>query len=355
MRVFFIGSKYDGCFYVRCLLPLRERGWWGTRDTLRGKMLPLTEAARLAAHADVVVFHRPDDDARIELMKLLKGAGKKVVFDNDDTYVPASGVPMGKFFGPREAEMLAKWNAKIYEALREADLVTCTTETLAAEYRQVHPNVVVLPNCVDPEDWPEPEDKPDRERLRLGIVGSVASTGDWEVVKPFLERVGSEAQLVVLGLQRRDRLEGVLTGLYLEMHDFFESVGAEMHQPVTNADYPHKLLSLDLDAALIPRTDNYFNRCKSNVKFLEMSMLEIPVIASGFSDGRSPYQGPDEPYMEVCLTLDDWVKAYENLKDVGTRRKMGKAARRYVTKNYNIADKAQLWENEYSRLLASRS
>jgi glycosyltransferase involved in cell wall biosynthesis len=352
MRVFFIGSKYDGCYLVRCLLPLRENGWWGTRETLRGKMMPLDEAARLAAHADVVVFHRPDDDARIRLMRLLKEAGKKVVFDNDDTYVPTSGVPMGKFFGKREAEMLEKWNAKIYEALGEADLVTCTTETLAEEYRRVHKNVVVLPNCVDPFDWPEPEPREPGGKVRLGLVGSVASTGDWEVVKPFLERVGKEAQIVVLGLQRRDRLEGVLTGLYLEMHDFFESIGAEMHQPVTTADYPHKLMALGLDVALIPRTDNYFNRCKSNIKFLEMSMLEIPVIASGFADGKAPYQGKDEPYMAVCQTLDDWLEAYENLKDVGTRKTMGKDARHYVTENYNIADKAQLWENEYRKLLA---
>ena len=40
--------------------------------------------------------------------------------------------------------------------IKEADLVTCSTEFLANEYRKLNPNVVVLPNCVDPFMFDEP-------------------------------------------------------------------------------------------------------------------------------------------------------------------------------------------------------
>jgi len=354
MRVFFVGSKYDGCFYARCMVPMRENGWAGTRMSLRGLPLSAKDVARNAMVSDVVVFHRPDFDQRIELMKLLQENGKKVVFDNDDTYVPNSGVPMGKFFGAKEAELIETWNKKIYEAIGVSDLVTCSTETLAEEYRHLHPNVVVMPNLVDPDDWPEPEHKPS-PKLRVGIVGSVASTGDWEVIKPFLDTIKDEVQLVVMGLPRRDHDHATLTEIFQPMFDYFDACGTEYRLPVPMADYPHELLDMNLDLCLIPRTDNYFNRCKSNIKFLEMSMLEIPVIASGFEDGRSPYQGKDEPYMRVCVTLDDWAKAYENLKDRRTREALGKAAREYVLGNYHIKDHAHLWRNEYLKLLEPKS
>ena len=44
---------------------------------------------------------------------------------------------------------------------------------------------------------------------------------------------------------------------------------------------------------LIPRGENYFNRCKSNIKFLEASMCEIPVIAQSFTTNDSPYDELD--------------------------------------------------------------
>ena len=53
-------------------------------------------------------------------------------------------------------------------------------------------------------------------------------------------------------------------------------------------DYFDTLNDLELDIMMIPRKDNYFNKCKSNIKFLEASMCEIPVITNYFKD--SPYE-----------------------------------------------------------------
>lgn len=101
---------------------------------------------------------------------------------------------------------------------------------------------------------------------------------------------------------------------------------------------------------MIPRADNYFNRCKSNVKFLEASMLEIPVVAQSFDDG--PYE-EITPDMGVLIRDNSkWLEEIDRLiKDKELRRSMGKKAKEYVLKNYNIADHYQEWENAYSKLI----
>jgi glycosyltransferase involved in cell wall biosynthesis len=104
---------------------------------------------------------------------------------------------------------------------------------------------------------------------------------------------------------------------------------------------------------VIPRQNTYFNKCKSNLKFLESSMLEIPVIAQAFDDGLSPYQvdPEDAEHMILCYTQDEFVQAIHDLaKDKDRRREMGRKAKEYVTKKYDINNNSYLWEQAYQNL-----
>ena len=79
-------------------------------------------------------------------------------------------------------------------------------------------------------------------------------------------------------------------------------------------------------------------------------MFEIPVIAQGFKDGMSPYQNGDDPkYMEI-VTDNDWMERIEKLSDKELRRNMGKVAKKYVLKNYNIEKNYKLWKTAYQTL-----
>jgi hypothetical protein len=103
--------------------------------------------------------------------------------------------------------------------------------------------------------------------------------------------------------------------LYKEEYKFWESVNVEW-QPFVNAeDYYETLNDLKLDFVIIPRADNYFNRCKSNLKFLENSMLEIPSICQAFDTGDSPYQQnpADKDYLLLANKYDEWIEQIEKL------------------------------------------
>lgn len=356
MKVYFVNSGNEGCFNVRCLLPLVANGWDGDRVSLTQYIKTPENKARAAKDADIVVFHRPETNVKVELALHLKSIGKKIVFDNDDTYKDHTAVKLNDYFDKERTQKgLAMVNKAADAFAVEADLVTCTTDWLADEYRKLNPNVVVLPNCVDPFYFDEPL-KNETDVVRIGVTGSIGSSTDLDVVAPIIKHYENDprVKIVFFSLPPNRKGNPVVEKIYRDEYAFLDSVNVEWH-PTVNADvYYDKLNSLKLDMMIIPRADNYFNRAKSNLKFIEAAMFEIPVIAQGFADGKSPYQvnPDDQKYLTLIMDNKDWIPAMEELiTNKQLRLDMGKKAHEYVLENYDIAKKAHLWEEAYKTIM----
>ena len=348
MNVYFINAGYEGCYYVRSFLPMYVNGWSGDRLSIYEPQKDGFTIGHEMLNHEYLVFQRPMDTPRLEAAKLLKQRGHKIIFDNDDTYKIS---PMGKFY---ERKKLKEIQRNLDEFIRLADLVTTTTEYLANEYRKLNKNVVVLPNCVDPDDWDTPL-RNETDKIRIGVVGSTTTTGDQKVLKPILDWLNKrdDVQIVLFGLPPIDKGTKLLRKLYKEEIYFWDKYNIEWQPFVPMSEYFETLNELRLDIMLIPRQDNYFNRCKSNIKFLEASMLEIPVIAQGFKDGNSPYQ-KDIVNGEnglIAITKNDWKKHIKYLiKNKQQRLIIGKNAYHYTLKNYNIHTKGHLWREAYKTI-----
>jgi len=345
MRVYYVSNRYDGCQYVRCLMPMIHNGYDGDKTSLRSPRKDRAFSAQEAINSDVVVFHRPDSEEKLQAALLLKKMGKKIVFDNDDTYKVDDQMKLGKFFQSK---------SKILdEFIKISDLVTTTTDFLADEYRQINQNVIVLPNCVDPLDWPEPL-KNNSDAVRVGLFGSTTLNGDFEPITGLLKELSQRkgVKLVMFGLPPKELHTDLVKETYKEELAFWDSLDIEWQPFVGMADYFDTLNSLRLDLVLIPRKDNYFNRCKSNLKFLEASMLEIPVIAQGFNDGKDPYtRDIDGINGFIAYNMRDWAKYVGfMLNNPAKRREMGKTAQKYVLNNYSILENACKWEQAYETL-----
>ena len=354
MKVFFVGSSLDGCYNIRCLYPLQANGWDGDRTTFIAYRMTPENKARAANASEVVVFHRPQREGKIELAKLLKEAGKKIVFDNDDTVKDDGGFKFNEFIDEeRMKQGLKKLNDHTDEFIALADLVTCSTEFLANEYRKINPNVIVLPNCIDPFYFPEPI-KNYTDVVRIGITGSVGITSDVEVLKPIIEHYKDDkrVKLVLFSLPPA-KDDKVTRELYSEEYKFWDSIDIEWQPFVPAEEYYEVLNDLKLDMVIIPRADNYFNRCKSNLKFLENSMLEIPSICQAFTTGDSPYQvNPnDSEHMLMANTTEEWIEQIEKLiTNKELRQELGKKAHDYVLENYDINKNAYKWSDAYKTL-----
>lgn len=354
MRTYFISSGNLGCYIVRCLLPLIANGWDGDQTSIKPFQRTPENKALAARNANIVVFHRPEDPRKLELARLLKKEGRKVVYDNDDTYKDHDSVKLNSYFTKEKvARGMSAVNSVNDAFIIEADLVTCTTEFLAKEYRKLNPNVVVLPNCVDPFYFDEPL-RNETDVVRIGITGSIITSTDLDIVAPIIRHYQNDkrVRLVCFGLPPNQKQNPTIASIYKDEYKFMDSMDVEWH-PAVNADlYYDKINSLKLDMMIIPREDNYFNRAKSNLKFLEASMFEIPCIGQGFADGLSPYQDPnDAKHMKIVIDNKDWIPAIEELiADKELRLYMGKKAKEYVSERYDIEKNAYRWEDAYKRI-----
>jgi glycosyltransferase involved in cell wall biosynthesis len=349
-KVYFVGGQYMGCWYVRCLLPMIANGWLGNYWGLEKKIKPVEMVRQEMSAADIIVFHRANTIGHHKTAMILKQMGKKIVFDNDDTYIIDKS---HAFYGLDERgfkENTKKVNNIINNFIINSDLVTCSTEYLAKEYRKLNPNVKVLPNLVNPDDWDKPL-RNEGDKVRIGVVGSVAYYHDFQIVEDVLKKLDNDprVQLVLFGLNsKKQRETNKLTNeVHKREYSFWDTLKNTEHAPwCSMEDYFRVLNELRLDIMMIPRKDSYFNKCKSNVKFLEASMLEIPVITNYFKD--CPYE-KDGDYL---VWAKDWLKDLEKLiVDKKLRRDIGKKAKKYVLSNYNINNKGYLWKDAYKNLL----
>lgn len=351
-RVYMVSSGNFGCYVVRCLLPMIANGYDGDHTSLNAFQESPQNKSRAAQASDIVVFHRPDDPKKLELARLLKKQGKKIVMDNDDTYKDIGGIKLNTYFNAERVKRgLESVNKVMDEFAKEADLITVSTEFLAEEYRKLNKNVVVLSNYIDPFYFDEPL-RNDSDVVRIGITGSIGMSSDLDVLNPIFKHYEHDprVKLVFFSLPKDPLKNPFVANAYEHEYNFLDSMEVEWHATVNMDQYYDKLNSLKLDIMLIPRSDTYFNRCKSNLKFIESSMFEIPIIAQGFEDDMSPYQvnHHDAEHMVIVTDNSKWIEEIEKLiADKDLRRSMGKKAKEYVEANYDIDDHAHLWEEAY--------
>jgi glycosyltransferase involved in cell wall biosynthesis len=354
MKAYLIGGSYESCHYVRCMLPAQANGWDSDKMFLNKPRVGPERMFEGAKSADIVVFHRPIDPKMYDAARLLKLTGKKIVMDNDDTYIKDSGVPLNMFkFKEQLVDAVQVIDDRLKKFAEMADLVTVSTDLLAKEYSEFA-KVAVLPNCVDPFDWPKPKEK-GKGKVRIGLCGSVASNRDYQSIIPLLDwmKEREDVQLVLFALPIRHETTKLAQEIYEDEYKFWFQYNPEWQPFVNIADYSKTLSNLNLDIALIPRFDSYFNRAKSNVKFLEMSMCKTATIAQSFSTHDSPYEMNEEDTKHLLLanTPEEWIEAVKTLiEDPEKRKNLGESAHQYVLKNYNIHEKAHLWKQAYQAI-----
>lgn len=349
MRILFLPGQYPFCYYYRGFLPGVYSNQMVVKDFIVRQ--PSIEATiEQAKEADVVVFQRPNEPKSLELAKALKQRGAKIIFENDDTY---QNLPLERLENDKQRDLAKELGQKLKAFLALADGAIASTELLAKEYAEINPNVVVLKNCIDPLD--EFPVKPNTTgKFRIGFIGSVTGNDDYIHIKDQIRQLDDRGvTIVVLGVKYKDGRYALLTEKDYKFWGSLKNI--ELHPYVLVTEYMSYLASLALDLAVIPREESYFNRCKSNLKFLEMSLLGIPVIAQGFSDGTSPYEGVDKPYLTIVSDNSQWYNKITEIEyNHPTYKALANKAREYVLTNYNIESYAPKWIEGINSLISKK-
>jgi glycosyltransferase involved in cell wall biosynthesis len=298
-------EELTGCEYYRQIIPheaLRQTGEYDIQssNTLKG----LTDEQ--LSQYDFVHFIRRDFNRHIARCKSL---GVRTVFDVDDYWVLHDTHPLKK-----------KWIELGYaqncvDSMMMADYVTCSTNKLAEEVRIYRPDVIVIPNCILPE---EPQFKniiyPETDKLIIGWIGASSHGLDIEMLKESMAKVWTDPDI-------KDKIKFVIGG-YVNGHPIYTKMvydisgGGIKHGidniillPPTTVD-SFAYMYDNCHVMLAPLKKGLFNECKSELKVVEAGWKGKCVIASDV-----------EPYnsFENIITVQerkahkDWYKAIKHL------------------------------------------
>jgi glycosyltransferase involved in cell wall biosynthesis len=222
-----------------------------------------------------------------------------------------------------------------------ADMVTTTTPYLADQLRVYNDNIRVLPNFIDLDRWEQPYLPNDSKDIRIGWAGSITHVDDMKMIVEPIRRICKEfknVQLVVIGDPRVGQL--------------FEGLPVETQMGVPFDAWPSKLASLRLDIGLAPLRDTFFNRCKSNIKWIEYAIMHIPGVFSP-TVYKMVNESFDGLYGQTAETEEQWYRCIKNYiicKEL--REDIAARARSCITTSYTLKTQHHLWLDAYNSLTA---
>ena len=342
MNILFLTETESGCYKWRGAIPakyLRKRGHTVQifSDDLRAHNAP-----------DVMVIFRAHWPGVFKLVEWCKQRAIRVVFDTDDALdlVPRNNV---YYRGLQE-------RVDLYDFLIEqADVVTTTTPILAADLRERNPNVVILPNSADPEEW---RVLPRQPGVRVGWTGSATHFHDLAVALGAVRELQKQRSFtfVLQGICGDASLEEFYGGLLARhgkallnsplgksMKRFMEELRGiryEFHPMVEFDRHAEKVCELGLDIGIAPLVEDQFNQHKSCIKYYEYALSGAITVASRVL----PYSA------EVPITAKNsrqsWKDTLELLLDAD-RGLLWRQQRDWVLAHRNMERNVELWEQVY--------
>lgn len=284
--------------------------------------------------ADVVILQQTIAPDKIRMAKEhCDKHGKLLVAELDDFFGINKENP---YYERHQKTEAAKWLETLCGV---ADLVTTTTETLAKvisdalRANNVEKDIAVLPNYLDMEVWDRPKPQHYSDEIRLMWAGGASHREDIKSIAPVIRRLAGEYK----------NLKFVFCGD--DFTKLFEGINYEHIYGVEFEVWPGKLHSIQGDIAIAPLLDNEFNRCKSNLKYLEYSIAKMPGVYSSVVYEKTVKDGVtgmiahdnEEFYQKIKLLIDRPDKRDQ----IKTRAYLD------VRNNYSLANHWHEWLDTY--------
>jgi hypothetical protein len=262
---------------------------------------------------DLVMMQRAFSKDSFNICNYLKECGIKIWVDYDDNLLALNPEnPAYPIYNNADTQ------ASVKGILGLADVVTVPTEYLRQAYSEFNKNIVVIPNAYNDSIFRRPAEMNPRTNHVV-----------WR---------GPEAH--IFDLMSFSREINILTKEFAEWRFMFMGFSPWFLSETQNKGhvpsldvvmYFKALLSMNASCLHVPLHDNMFNRCKSNIAYIEGSYAGAVCVVPAWwnAPGALPYTGV-ESYAEAIRTIIkgevDKVKmnalAWEYISDVLTLSKV---------------------------------
>jgi glycosyltransferase involved in cell wall biosynthesis len=248
--------------------------------------------------------------------RLLTAAGRGVYDVDDALYADTGGLRHRLWSAPRV------WQ----QAVRAADVVIAGNEILAERATLDGADVVIIPSCVEPDDYRQKTDFERREVPRAIWIGSPSTEHHLSLI---------EDSLLTLHRTRGLRLTVVSAGS-ASLGGLDAMVDRISWSPLTFAD-----LLCDADVGIMPLFDTEFSRGKCAYKLLQYAAAALPVVGSPVGTNAAVLAdlGGAAPARE------EWVDAVAAVIDgsAAARTRLGRLARAGVEESYSFTAWEERW------------
>jgi glycosyltransferase involved in cell wall biosynthesis len=267
-----------------------------------------------------------------------KKSGKHIIIDFDDDYIniPEDSPEQTEIINSKTGEVcrfpteLRSLYVKMFIGL--ADIVVVTTDTLKRLYSPFAKKIVVIPNCIS-QDMKRDKPKLPNDKVRILWSGSASH-------KPDLVEANEKGYLQQINEKYGDKVEFHFQGP-LEFSELFPNLPVIAHSVASFSDYLNVIQDINPDIAIAPLKNNVFNHAKSNIKYLQMTLIEAAFVGQNLN----PYIGIDSGH-DGCLadSTNSWVKSLSKLiESSDLRAKVAANAMKYVESHFMIEKQISKW------------
>lgn len=261
--------------------------------------------------------------------QLKKKYGFKIIVDFDDYYKLSPHQLRYKIWKDHDVAN------RMVQAAVGADGVFVTNEQLYNVYNEFNSNIVIIPNAlpfdIDPKREPS-------EKIRFIYAAGASHYNDLKLLKGLFARLRSDSQF-------KEKATFTFCGYddripeCRKMESICKINGSYVRRDILPLNrymehYHHG------DISIAPLVDNFYNQCKSNLKYFEAACMKLPFICSDVL----PYIR-DLPItlknkgIIFCTNTQEWYKAFKFfINNPIAVEDFGMNNYEYAKERYNLKD-----------------
>lgn len=212
---------------------------------------------------------------------------------------------------------------KIDKVMYYSSLVLCGNQYIAHRATSAGAKKIeIIPTVIDLNCYPREYTKENRDRLRIGWIGTPATVKYLEAIIPAFRLASQKVSL-----------ELCIVGASLTVPDInIVLIPWEEHSEINSIS--------TFDVGIMPLQDSPWERGKCGYKLIQYMAASLPVIASPVGVNTQIVEHNENGFL--AQTIDDWVNAFVFFaKNKDIRLTMGRANRLIVEEKYNFTNYAK--------------
>lgn len=289
------------------------------------------------AEYDCVVFQRCLGTIFLDIMKLFKSRGTRILFEMDDNlfkvpvHNPASAVYRSKAV-----------ISLLHQQIAQVDGLIVSTQPLKNQIQLLFPDkpVFVCHNHLNEVVWgdqviPTGQEMNDNKgKIVIGWQGSATHEKDFEFMVPALKSILERNPNVILRL---------IGNVPLCVQRAVPANRFEWAKGVKFEQYPALMRFSNFDIGLAPVIDSHFNQAKSNIKYLEYAALKVACVASKVYPYEKTITHGENGL--IATNTESWIECLQRLIDDEVLRKtIAQRAYDHCWENWSTKTRLESWK-----------